>query len=113
MLALDLLRMTLTGAMDSGRKVPPVGAPVSGIVEREAKGLQHRLQLQKHLILPPPKDVGQDLPGLVTKGMPEPPWLRLLAHKTPPFVSFGFVYPFADDCAVARGQAREHGVVHR
>src|SRR3954453_12863793 len=53
MFALDLLRIALAEAVDFGREVPFVSAPVVGIVARDTKGREQRLQLQKYLVLTP------------------------------------------------------------
>jgi hypothetical protein len=112
-LALNLLRVVFARAVDFRSKIPLVCAPIVCIIPRDAKGREQRLQLQKPLILTPPKDRGQDLPGRVSEGMPEPPWFLLLPAKAPHFVHFGFVHALQDDLDLARGQAGNEGAIHR
>ena len=50
MLALDPLGVTFAGTMHFGGKMTLIGAQVIGVIARDAKRLQQRLQLQKHLI---------------------------------------------------------------
>ena|SRR5215470_7471996 len=92
MLALDLLRVALAGAMNRGLELPLVSTPIVCIVVRDTKGLKQCFQLYKDLVLAPTKDVRQDLPGAVINGMPEPARLLFLAHKAPHFVHFGSVH---------------------
>ena len=113
MLALQLLCVALARAVDFGREIPLAGAPIVGIVARDAKGREQRLSLQKHCILTPPEDIGQDLPGAVLEGMPEPARRFLLAHKAPHLVHFGFLHALQDDLDLARGQAGNERAIHR
>jgi hypothetical protein len=103
-LALDLLGVALARAVNCGREVSFVGTPGVCIVARDAERLQQCLQLYKDLVRTPPKNIGQDLPSAVIKGMPQPARLFLLPHKTPHFVHFGGVYTLDDDLDVAREQ---------
>ena len=82
-----------------------VGTPIVCIIPRDAKGLQQRSSTSKDLVRAPPKDVGQDFPGAVIDGMPQPARLFLLPHIAPHFVHFGFVHALQDDLDLARGQA--------
>ncbi|HET8670594.1 MAG TPA: hypothetical protein VFM05_08220 [Candidatus Saccharimonadales bacterium] len=111
-LALDLLRVVLAGAVDCGLEIPLVGAPVVGIVARDAKRREQRLQLQKQLILTSSEDIGQDFSGLVIKGMPEPTWLFLLGHKAPHFLHFGFIHALQDDLDMAWVEALDQEMIH-
>src|SRR3954453_7942657 len=56
-----------------------VGAPAIREEPPDAEGLQQRFQLQERLVLSPPEDVGEDSPGSMVQGLPQPAWL--LAHK--------------------------------
>ena len=113
MFALDLLRVALAGAVDFRGEVPLVGTPRVCILARDAKGIEQRLQLQKHFVLTPPEDIGQDLPSAVIEGMPEPAWLFLLPHEAPHFVHFRCLHALQDDLDLARGQAGNEGAIHR
>ncbi len=108
-----LRSIVLAGAVDCGLEIPLVGAPVVGIVVRDAKRPEQRLQLYEDLVLTPPKDIGQDLPSAVIKGMPQPARFSLLADKTPYFVHFGFIHALTYDLDVAWGQACDEGAIHR
>ena len=68
MFALDLLRVPLARLVLVGIEMPGVRAPIIGVIARDAKRLEQRFELQKHLILPPPKDIRQHLAGLVMLG---------------------------------------------
>ena len=105
--------IAFVGAVDFGDEVPSVGPSRVWIIAREAEGLEQSLQLQKHLVLTSTKDIGQDLPGVMIEGMPEPPWFLLLPDKAPHFVPFGFVHTLQDDPDLARGQASNEGTIHR
>lgn len=97
MFAPNLLRVALTRTVDCRGEIPFVSAPIICIVACDAKGIEQRLELQKHFILTPTKDIGQDLSGAVIKGLPEPAWLFLLPHKTPHFINFSFIYALKAD----------------
>ena len=102
-LAFNLLRIAFARDRSVRSQMPCVRPPVVGEEAGDPKGFQQGLELQEPLVSAPPKDIGQDLPGLVIKGMPEPARLRLLTHKTPHFVYFGFVHALEDDLNLPRG----------
>src|SRR6266571_2689336 len=52
MLPLDLLRVSLAWAVDSGVEMTRVGAPIIRIISCEPKGFQQSFQLQKYHIPP-------------------------------------------------------------
>src|SRR2546425_3709589 len=83
MLALDFLCVAFAWAMHVGVEVTRIGTPIIGIVASEPEGLQQRLELQKDLIFAAPKDVGQDLAGVVIDGMPEPAGVAFVPDKRP------------------------------
>ena len=70
MFALDLLRVPLARLVLVGIEMPCRGAPIIGVIARDATGLQQRLPLQKNAIFPPPKDLRQDLATAMVNGMP-------------------------------------------
>ena len=51
MLALDLLRVVLANSMFIGIQMSLVSPPPIGVIPRDAKGLQQRLQLQKNAMI--------------------------------------------------------------
>src|SRR2546421_12705526 len=60
MLTLDLLGVPFPRAVYVRLQMPRVRTPMIGIKARQTKGLQQRFAPQKHLVLPTPKDIGQD-----------------------------------------------------
>src|SRR5215470_4598727 len=67
-LTLDLLGVPFTRTMHVGIQMSGVGPPIIREVAGEAEGLQQRFEPQKDLIFAAPKDVGQDLAGVVMLG---------------------------------------------
>jgi hypothetical protein len=53
-------------------KVTRVRTPTIGVEVRQAKGLQQRLEREKHLIFPTTEDIRQDHSRAMINGMPEP-----------------------------------------
>jgi hypothetical protein len=88
MFALDGLRVLFLDHMMLRGDVPLVGTPPISIEATDPKGRKEGLQLQKHLILPSPKDVCQDGTTVVINGMPQPPWLGFLPYVTPYLIGF-------------------------
>jgi hypothetical protein len=75
--AFDLLRLGFANRVLRGIEMTLVGAPA---IDREADDLkrgQELLQLEKHVILPAPKDIRQHGPTVMLNCMPEPPRLGL------------------------------------
>ena len=68
-LALDFLRVVLANSMLLGVNMTLVGPPPIGVIPRDAKRLQQRLQLQKNAIFPPPKDIRHYLATAMVNGM--------------------------------------------
>jgi hypothetical protein len=87
-LAFDLLRMGFANRVLRGIEMTLVGAPAIGIEAGDVKGCQELLQLERHLILPSPKDIRQHGPTVMINGMPEPPRLGFLADITPHLIEF-------------------------
>ena len=83
MLALDFLRVTLAWSVLFRIEVTRVGAPIIGIILCDPKGFEQGFQLQKHRILTPPKDRGQDFSRVVIDRMPEPAWVPFVPDKRP------------------------------
>src|SRR6266850_2688966 len=113
MLAFDLLRVALARAVNLRLQLPRVGAPMICIILCEPKRLQQPFQLQKHLILATPKDIGKDGPREVIDRVPKPPLLLLLADKRPHLIHLGFASTLdthGDLVALPRAQP---GRVHR
>src|SRR5215510_10962790 len=75
-----------------------VRTPMIRIVARDPKGSQQSFQLQKHLLLAPATDIGQDLSRRVIKRMPQPSLLVLLADKAPHFINFRCRNAPKDNC---------------
>ena len=72
MLALDFLGVAFAWAVRVGGQMPAVGTPMIRVVTGQPKGLEQRFELQKNVVCAAPKDIGQDLAGVVIDGMPEP-----------------------------------------
>src|SRR3954453_5813092 len=79
MFTLQLLGKAFADLMLGWVQMAAVGAPAIREEPPDAEGLQQRFQLQERLVLPPPEDVGEDSPGSMVQGLPQPAWL--LAHK--------------------------------
>src|SRR5712691_13238993 len=90
MLPLDLLRIPLAWAVVSGVEMTRVGTPIIRIISCDPKGFQQSLPFQKHCILTPTKDVGQDLAGVVIDGMPEPAGVAFVPDKRPHLIHLRF-----------------------
>src|SRR5215470_2671265 len=90
MLALDFLRVPLAWSVLFRLEVTRVGAPVIGIILCNPKGVEQGFQLQKHRILPPPKDIGQDFSRVVIDRMPEPAWVPFVPDKRPHLIHLRF-----------------------
>ena len=93
-----------------GVEMTRVRAPILRGIAHEAKGLEQRFALQKHLILPPTKDICncrwlssrpsgrrrdralcQHFPRVMIDRMPQPALRVLLPHKGPHLIDFRFV----------------------
>src|SRR6266581_3342222 len=83
MLPLDLLRIPLAWAVVSGVEMTRVGTPIIRVISCDPKGFQQSLQFQKHRILTPTKDIGQDRACAVIDGMPEPAGVAFVPDKRP------------------------------
>ena len=88
-LAFDLLRMGFAHRVLRGIEMTLVGAPSISIESGDVKRGQELLPLEKHVILPSPKDICQHGPTVMINGMPEPPRLGFLADLTPHLIEFG------------------------
>ena len=104
MFPFDLLRVALALLVRIRIDMTRVRAPRVRIIACNAKRLQQGFELQKYLVLAPPKHVGQHLPTAVIHRMPQPPWLFFALHKGPHFVGFGFVGTTNDHFDIARRQ---------
>src|SRR5262249_895169 len=115
MLALDLLRVAFAWAVLVGIEVTRVGAPIIGIIAGQPEGLQQRFEPQKHLVLAAPKDVGQDLAGVVIDGMPEPARVAFVPDKRPHLIHLRLRFPSALQVPghLGRIQCAQHSGVHR
>jgi hypothetical protein len=85
-----------------------IGAPAVGEGPPDAEGLQQRFQLQERLVLSPTEDVGEDSPGSMVQGLPQPAWRGLLAHKRPHLVGFSLLDTGQKDRASRVRQAVEN-----
>src|SRR4029450_13169732 len=83
MLPLDLLRISFAWGMLFRIEVTRVGTPIIGIILCDPKRFEQSFQLQKHRILTPAKDIGQDLSRVVIDRMPEPAWVAFVPDKRP------------------------------
>ena len=88
MFALDFLGVLLADHVLLRGDVPLVGTPPIRIEATDPKGSKEGLQLQKHLILPSPKDVRQDGATVVSNSMLQPPRLGFLPDVTPHLIEF-------------------------
>jgi len=113
MFALDLLRVLLAHVVLGLVKVTRVGAPIIGVIARDAKGREQHLQLQKHRVLAPPKDIRQHLSRMVIDRMPQPALRVLLPHVGPHLIDFRFVSPPDNHVHIVRRQRVEERLVHR
>ena len=95
MLALDFLGVAFAWTMHVGVQMPGVGAPIIGVIARQPEGLEQCFELQKDLIFAAPKDVGQNLAGVVIDGMPEPAGVAFVADKRPHLIHLRFRFPCA------------------
>src|SRR5262245_39309969 len=77
----NCLRMALARLVLSRIYMSRVRTPVIGIEARDAKWLQQRFELQKHLILATPKDISQHLATPVINRMPQPPLASFAPNK--------------------------------
>jgi hypothetical protein len=112
MFALDLLRVSLARTVLVRIEVTSVRAPVIGVIARDAKRLEQPFELQKYLILPPAKDIGQDLTRMVIDGMPEPPLVLLLPYKGPHLIDFRFLSPLNHYVHIIRMHRVKEWLVH-
>jgi hypothetical protein len=92
MLAFDLLRMGFAHRVLRGIAIALVGTPAIGVKAGDAKRFEQGFQLQKHRILTPAKDIGQDFSRVVIDRMPEPALLRFLPNDTPHLINFCFFH---------------------
>lgn len=83
MCALDLRRVPLTRMVLVGIEMPCVRALIIGVIAPDAQRLEQRFELQKHLLLPPAKDLHQHLARLVSARIPQPALRVLLPHIGP------------------------------
>ena len=80
MLALDLLRVTFARLGLIRVDMARVRAPIIRIETRNVKRLQQGFELQKHLVLATPKNIGQHLATAMINGMPQPPLVFLASN---------------------------------
>ena len=90
MLPLDFLGVAFACSMLFRVKVTRVRAPMIGIIMREPKGLQQRLELDKDGVLATTKDLRQDRSRVMVNGMPEPAWVAFVADKRPHLIHLRF-----------------------
>src|SRR5215831_12662206 len=57
--------------------------PIIRRISCDPKGFQQRFQFQKHGVLTPTKDIGQDPFCAVIDGMPEPAWVAFVPDERP------------------------------
>ena len=88
MLPFHWLRVPCAGMMDFRPQMARLRSPIIRVKAPDSKWLQPCLQLQNYLICTPAKDMRSDRAGPVIDGLPEPPWLRLLAHRAPQLLDF-------------------------
>ncbi len=88
MLPLDLLRMPLARAVYVSSEMTHVCAPIVGIIAGDPKRLQERLQVQEHLVLTSPEDIGQDLATAMIDGMPQPSRVFRTPDERPHLIDF-------------------------
>jgi hypothetical protein len=113
MFALDLLRVPLAWLVLVGIEMQGVRAPIIGVIARDAKRLEQRFELQKHLILPPATDIRQHLACLVIDRMPQPARCGLLLHVGPHLIDFRFLNSLDHYVHLVRMQSVEERLVHR
>jgi hypothetical protein len=83
---LDSLHMLLPNVMRLWGEMPLVGPPAIGVKARDAQRLSEGFALHKGRILSS-KDVRQHGATVVIARVPQPPWLRFLAHIAPHLVA--------------------------
>ena len=81
MFPFDFLRIVLARLVLIRIDMSRVRTPVIGIEARDSKWLQQHFELQKHLILAPPKDIRQHLATPVTNRMPQLPLVFFAPNK--------------------------------
>src|SRR5882724_9765354 len=113
MLAFDLLRVALARAVNLRLQLPRVGAPMICIILCDPKRLQQPFQLQKHLILATPKDIGKDGPREVINRVPKPPLVLFLADKRPHLIHLGFASTLDTHGDLVALPSAQQGRVHR
>src|SRR5262249_49788919 len=85
----------------------------------DAKRFEQFFQLEKYLVLAPSKDIRSHGPTGVINRMPEPPWLRFLAHVTPHLIELGrqtsalrqLVSATQFNLSLRWGQRRQHRLI--
>jgi hypothetical protein len=112
-LALNLLRVALAWRVLFRIEVTRIGAPIIGIILGDPKGFQQGFQLQKHCILTPPKDIGQDLARVVIDRMPEPAWVPFVPDKRPHLIHLRFASLCNIHGNLLGVQRAQHRSVHR
>src|SRR4030095_6039359 len=90
MLTLDLLSVPFPRTVHVRVQMSGVRTPMISIKACQPKGLQHRFEPQKHLVLTAPKDICQDGTRLVIDRMPQPAWIPFVADKRPHLTNFRF-----------------------
>ena len=83
MFALDFLGVLLADHVLLRGEMPFVGTPSVRVKPCDVQRRQELLPLEQHVILPSSKDIGSHGATVVINGMPQPPRLGFLAHKTP------------------------------
>src|SRR3954453_14154394 len=113
MFTLQFLGKAFADLMLGWVQMAAVGAPAIGEEAPDAEGLQQRFQLQERLVLSPPEDVGEDSPGSMVQGLPQPAWRGLLAPKRPHLVGFSLLDTGQKDWASRVRQAVEKRPIDR
>jgi hypothetical protein len=113
MFALDLLRVPLARVMLVGIEMPGIRTPIIGVIAFDAKRLEQRFELQKHLILPPTKDLRQHLARVVIDRLPQPALRGLLPHIGPHLIDFRFLSPLDHHIHLVRMHRVQERLVYR
>src|SRR6266702_4771483 len=113
MLPLDLLGVPFPRAVHVRVQMPRVRTPMIRIKACQTKGFQQRFEPQKNLVLPTPKNIGQNGTRVVIDGMPQPAWIAFAADKRPHLINFCFAGLLNVHDNLFRVQRAQQRRVHR
>ncbi len=112
MFALDFLRGAFAGGGLFRGKMTRVRPPHIGIIVREAKGFQERLEFEEDRIFAAPKAIRQNRSCTVINGMPEPTGVGFVADVRPHCVHLRFARSLYAHSHLVWVQRMPQGRVH-